>query len=105
MENLDWLKDIDIEPLLHGDAKLVYERCGRETVIKLWKSLMGIYIHISEELIWDARREYVRKNFKGNNHKELAATLQVSQRWIYDFLKEESKVKTIKPTQQLFLLD
>ncbi|ODA43625.1 hypothetical protein THER_1664 [Thermodesulfovibrio sp. N1] len=89
---MDWLRELseeELSGLLYGDLSLIYSLCGIDTLIKVCENLMGMNLYISSKPIKDAVKLYVRKNFNGHNHKELAVKLGVSQRYIYDIIEKE----------------
>ncbi|MCS7285011.1 MAG: hypothetical protein NZ527_04755 [Hydrogenobacter thermophilus] len=88
---MDWLRELTDEELakvLYGDLSIIYSLCGIDTLIKLCENLMGMNIYISSKPIREAMKLYVRKNFTGDNHKELALRLGVGQRYIYEILEK-----------------
>jgi len=91
MHNLDWMDEVDLGQVLTGDAKLVYDNCGPETVKRLWSRLQGIAIYPSSTAINAAQRAYMRKKFDGTNYKEIAATLNVSERFVREELAKNSR--------------
>jgi len=89
---MDWLKELSAEELdsvLSGDLALIYSECGIDTLIKICKSLMGISLYISARSIHDARAMYIKKHYNGENIKDLAIKLGVSQRYIYKVIKHD----------------
>jgi len=91
MGSLDWMDEVDLSQVLTGDAKLVYENCGAETVKRLWSRLQGIAIYPSSTAINAAQRAYMRKKFDGTNYKEIAATLNVSERFVREELAKNPR--------------
>ena len=91
---LDWLKEIQQEELmklLDRDTKLVYEYCGRDTLIDLLKNLPSVPLYISKRPVERAQKFYIARHFDGNNHKELAAKLDCSLQFVYETLQELKK--------------
>lgn len=92
LNKMDWLRELskeELEEVLFGDLRLIYMLCGVDALVKICENLMGLNLYISSKPIKDAMKVYVKKNFKGYNHKELAITLGVSERYIYKVLREE----------------
>jgi Mor family transcriptional regulator len=95
---MDWLKELSEEEInfcLQGDAQIVYHTCGLDTLISLAKNLSGISIYISQKNLRDAMKCYIKKNFDGSNHKELAIKLGVTERFIYDMINEISQERRL----------
>lgn len=87
---MDWIRELTDEELsqvLYGDLLLIYSLCGVETLIKVCENLLGLNIYVSSKPIKEAIKLYVRKNFTGDNHKELAAKLGISERYVYEILR------------------
>lgn len=86
--NPEWVKEIAIE-----DLPLSYQEVARvigvENTVKLSEYLGGLafYFPKIETLLSKKKEDYIRKNFNGNNHKELAQATGYSERWIYAILK------------------
>lgn len=107
LSEFSWIDDIDFESCLHGDSKLFYEQFGKELFVQVWTKMLGVNIDFSERPIWEARKLYILKNFDGQNHKQLALQLGVSQDFIYDTLYK-SKLEKRKPNEahpDLFLIE
>lgn len=85
---MDWIKDIEIGDLLDNDAQLIAEHCGIEVLMKLWKCVPGLNIYVSTKPLTEAKKRYIRKFYNGNNAKQLALLLNVSERFVYDVLSE-----------------
>ena len=102
---LDWLKQLDQEEILKyltNDAKLIYEYCGLEVLITLWEKLSSINLYLSDKPLMDLRRGYVRKHYEetpaGNNSKQLAVTLGVSEQFVYMARTEKNGARPDDPT-------
>lgn len=97
MPKLDWMKDTEIEDLLDGDARLIYRKCGREVLIKLWEAMPSVFIYLSTKPVNKARRRYIEQHFTGDNVRELALKLDVSAQFVYSAVqKSEGKKKKEK---------
>lgn len=86
MQNLDWMDELDLQKVLSGDAKLVYENCGLETFKLVWSRLPGIPIYPSKTALIDAMKAFIRKNFNGSNHKDIAIKLGVTERYVREVI-------------------
>jgi len=77
---------------------------GRENTFKLAKYFRGelIYFVGLEEVIRLKKRDYIMKNFAGNNHKDLARATGLSERWVYEILWDEQKKKRAERQLKLF---
>ncbi|MCX5785700.1 MAG: hypothetical protein NTX59_08415 [Elusimicrobia bacterium] len=96
-EDLSWIKKLDEKDIAKhftNDITLIYEHCGLEVLIKLWEKLASINLYLSEKPLMAMRREYIHKNYvktnTGNNAKELAVLLHVSEQYVYIALKDNS---------------
>jgi hypothetical protein len=105
-EELDWILDLkrrEVEQVMksqtnRGDdlsMKMIYEDCGIETCILLWRKLPRISLHISERPLNELRRLYVRQNFNADDPdtcmKTLAIKLGVSEQFVYEALGADEK--------------
>jgi len=84
---LDWLKEIEFTDLLDGDAALIAQECGVDTLIKLWESFSGMMLYISQKPINKAKKRYIMKFYNGRNVHSLAVKLKISERFIFNTLK------------------
>ncbi|MCK9420237.1 MAG: hypothetical protein M0R70_12745 [Nitrospirae bacterium] len=105
-EELDWILDLkrrEVEQVMKSQTnrgedlsmKMIYEDCGIETCIKLWRKLPRISLHISERPLNELRRLYVRQHFNAedpdNCIKTLAIKLGVSEQFVYEALGADEK--------------
>ena len=105
-EALDWIRDMkrrEVEQVMksqtnRGDdlsMKMIYEDCGIETCILLWRKLPRISLHISERPLNELRRIYVRQRFNPEDPdmciKALAVKLGVSEQFVYEALGADEK--------------
>lgn len=82
IDKLEWLLDIPeekLEDFLDNDSKILYERLGVETLVKLQEHVPSLQFYISQRPIERARRYYIIEHFEGDNHKDLAAKLGCSE--------------------------
>ncbi len=91
--NLSWLKEVLAPDLLSGDERLIAEYCGIDTLISLWENLAGLNLYISGAPIMKARKRYIQTFYNGRNAKELAALLGVSDRFVYQVVRERKGKK------------
>lgn len=88
---LDWMKEIEITDLLENDTKLIASRLGVEALIKMWEYLPSFNLYISTKPITKAKIRYIEKRYDGQNAKELASELNISERTIYRLLQGKPK--------------
>jgi len=88
-KGLSWVRTVDIEDLLDGDMKLVYEYCGTDVLLALWEHLPSLSIYTSVKSLDRIKRRYIEMHFNGHNIKELCAILKVSERFIYEVLEHK----------------
>lgn len=89
--NLSWLDEIEWKDLLGGDARLVYNAAGEQTLRELWSALPSINIYLSEAPLNEARRRYILRYYNGNNIKEMAALLGCSARFVHKVLADRAR--------------
>ena len=84
MKWLDSLKADDFP----GDMQLVAQQCGVDVAVKLAEKMGSVRIYVIpiKGILAQKMDEYIIKNFKGNNHKELAIETGVSESHVYDVL-------------------
>ncbi len=90
-KKMEWIKELDEETIiekLEGDARLIYEFCGLEVLKALWENLPGINLYISTKSLIELQKEYIKRHYTGDNIKELAAKLKISERFIYKVIEE-----------------
>jgi hypothetical protein len=105
-EELDWIQDMkrkDVEAVMKSQTskgddlsmKMIYEDCGIDTCILLWRKLPRISLHISERPLNDLRRLYVRQHFDPGSPdfciKALAVKLGCSEQFVYESLGADQK--------------
>lgn len=93
---MNWLDDItakDLPEQYHEMAATI----GVENTLKLAEKFpkQPFYFIGLEVVIEKKKKDYIRKNFKGNNHKELAKATGYSERWVYEILKGEKDDKQV----------
>lgn len=83
-----WVEDIEIEDLPESYREMA-ELIGVENTIKLAMHYykQGFYFKSLDEPIMKKKEEYIKKNFDGRNHRELARATGLSERWVYEILK------------------
>ncbi len=107
-EDLDWILDLkrrEVDQIMmsqtkRGDdlsMKMIYEDCGIETCILLWRKLPRISLHISERPLNELRRLYIRRHFDADDPdtcmKTLAVKLGVSEQFVYEALGAHGSVQ------------
>ena len=105
-EELDWILDMkrkDVEQVMKSQTnkgddlsmKMIYEDCGIETCILLWRKLPRISLHISERPLNELRRLFVRQHYDPDSPdfciKALAVKLDVSEQFVYEALGADEK--------------
>lgn len=100
----DFLKNIKPSDL-SGDLREIAEECGTDLALTLADKFgsMQLYIKPIEKALIEKQKQYIKLNFTGNNHRELARAVRCSQRWIYDVIREADQKK--KEDKQVDLLD
>ena len=91
--DLSWLDEIKIDDLLEGDTLLICEALGKDLLKKLWEELPGISLYLSTKPLVAAKKRYVHLHFNGRNVKELSLLLDVSERFVYGVIEEDTKTK------------
>ena len=81
---MDWLSEIEFMDLLTNDTALIAEYCGVEVLLRLWENLPSMNLFISTKPLTEAKKRYVRKFYGKIEVKKLAATLNVSERFVYE---------------------
>ena len=90
MLNLSWIKTVtNPEHHLEGDTRLIAEECGIESLIKMYEIFNKTSVNFSESHLKDLKKQYVREYFDGNNAKQIARKLGVSQRFVYEVLNDK----------------
>lgn len=74
---------------------------GIEATIKLaeFYNKQGFYFTGLDELVRRKKEDYIRKNFSGSNHKELARATGYSERWVYEIIE---RGRTEKKQMKMF---
>lgn len=88
---MNWIEDLTVDEL-PGDLKLVGKACGISVALALAEKMGGMQIYIRPIKNLKARKkaEYIKKNFTGANHKELAIDTGYSIPWIYKILSKSA---------------
>lgn len=106
--NLDWLEaysDEEFTEFLDKDAQMIVERCGRDVFMALLREVRSIQLYISKTPIVRAQRKYIMEHFDGDNHRQLAAEIGCSERFVYETLERHRKAQrsdTPENEQDLF---
>ncbi len=97
---MEWMKEIIIEDLPESYRE-VCRIVGIENAIRLSEYLGGLPLYFPKlgRLISKKKEEYIRKNFNGTNHRDLARITEYSERWVYEILKTTT-VKKVRIIQK-----
>jgi len=87
---MQWAKHIDIEDLLEGDARLVYEHCGEDVLLALLDAFAGKSMYLRAEIVTRMQKRYIREHQGEFTAKELAVRLDVSKEFVYDTLRADA---------------
>jgi len=90
---LAWLDHVEIEDLLTGDMKLVYEWCGMEVLKSLFEHFSSMTLYVSTKPLNEAKKRYIKKVYNRHNMKELCSLLEVSERFVYETIAETRHVE------------
>ena len=85
---LAWVDDVEIDDLLTGDMRLIQEWCGREVLLALFEHFPSMTLYISTKPLTEAKKRYIKKHYDGKNVKELCSVLGVSERFVYESMKD-----------------
>lgn len=100
MEKLNWLNDVpdnDVLSVIDGDALYIAEKCGIDTLFKLWRGgALKQTLRISEKELIAVKKLYIRRQFDGRNVKDLSRLLEVSEKFVYDTLNEKRPAKDLR---------
>jgi DNA-directed RNA polymerase specialized sigma24 family protein len=91
---LDWIYELpqqEFQGALDKDMRLIYNHCSMDTLLDLLEHLPSLHLYISQRPLDRLRRLYILENFEGNNHKELAAKLGCSMKFVYQILREKQQ--------------
>ncbi len=85
---MGWLETIKPEDL-PGDLQLVASECGVDLAINLAEKMGGskIYVNPLESVLAAKKKEFVLKNFTGDNVKQLAVATRYTEQSIYRILR------------------
>jgi len=100
-EKLNWIKELppeQIKSALSKDIQLIYDACGLDVLIPLWENFASISFYLSTAPLAELKKIYIRKNFRGDNVKQLAAMLKVSEPFVYAALKDKNGSMPTDPT-------
>ncbi len=105
-QELDWIRDLNQKdvgrilraPNMRGvdsSARIIYEDCGIETNILLWRKCLGITLYISDRPVNELRKLFIRQfiavNDLANSVRNLALTLGCSESFVRMALAEDPK--------------
>lgn len=84
---MQWARHIDIEDLLEGDARLVYEHCGEDVLLALLQAFAGKSMYLRAEIVTEMQRRYIREKAGDMTAKELSVRLDTSKEFVYETLR------------------
>ena len=90
---MNWIKELsekEIQESLEGDLQLVYEHCGLEILCLLWQNFSGMNIYVSTKPLRALQKLYIKKHYNGNNVKEIAIKLGVSEKFVYNVINDNN---------------
>lgn len=85
---MDWLKEVEYKDLLTNDTALIETYCGEQVLLALWENLPSMNLFISTKPLTEAKKRFIRKFYNNSNAKELAAKLNVSERFVYECVSQ-----------------
>jgi len=94
---MNWTQQIDIEGLLEGDARLVYEHCGEDVLLPLLEAFAGKSMYLRAEIVTEMKKRYIRENSGDLTAKEMAIRLDVSKEFVYDTLRSKGQSSSSAP--------
>lgn len=94
---MEWLQEIDISELPEQYQEMA-ELIGLENTIKLIEHFgkTTVYFLSLDRFIREKKRQYILRNFKGSNHRELARITGYSLVWVYEILRDHKALSKIK---------
>lgn len=94
---MKWLENIKIDELPRQYRELA-EIIGLANTLKVaeYCGKVPVYFPSLDATIRAKKEEYIVKNFKGDNHAELARDTDYSLVWVYEILKRAKKINAIK---------
>ena len=87
---MKWLEEFTEEEIskeLTNDTALVFQYCGFSVLRALWSELPSMNIFVSTKPLTELKKRYIKKHWN-KNAKELAALLNVSERFVYDIVQD-----------------
>lgn len=89
---------------LDADYQLMIQLIGHDNTLKLEKTFRGELMHLNglDNVIREKKHEYIVRNFKGNNHRELAIATDLSVEHVYKIIREDRKRKHAARQLKLF---
>lgn len=98
---MEWTKDLKIEELPEQYQEMS-RLIGMDNTIILaaYYGKSGVYFPSLDGVITAKKKEYIVKNFKGDNHKALARETDYSERWVYEILEEARRARMRENAQR-----
>ncbi len=106
-EEMDLLKELK-EEQLPEDQRRISEVIGMEAYQKLVRTFSGsmLYIPKAESLERAVRDERIRKEFTGNNYRELSRKYGLTENWVRAIVAERAKELRSAPVEgQMTIFD
>ncbi|GIL19505.1 MAG: hypothetical protein DWB56_14820 [Candidatus Jettenia sp.] len=93
---MKWLDEIDVSELPRHYQEMV-RLIGIENTIKLIEHFgkMPFYFISLDGFIREKKKQYIIKNFTGNNHHELARVTGYSLAWVYEILRDQKALNKV----------
>jgi hypothetical protein len=92
---MNWAQQIDVEDLLEGDARLVYEHCGEDVLLPLLDAYAGKSMYLRAEVVTRMKKRYIQEKSGELTAKELAIRLDVSKEFVYETLRSENTQESL----------
>lgn len=95
-QHLQFLHDIDdMEKYLDGDASIIFELAGKDTLINLYLAgLDSMNLYLSSKPLNRMREAFILKHYNGKNIKELSIHLNVSERFTKEVVRRSKRTKS-----------
>lgn len=89
---------------LDEDYQTMTQLIGFEATMRLVRCFQGELMHLNglDEIIREKKYEYIARNFRGNNQKELARITDLSEQQVYKILKKEREKRLMARQLRLF---
>lgn len=79
-----------LEDIPDGDLKEIADKCGLDSALLVWQHFPGSQLYIPKAD--DVRRtKHVLDHYNGHNVRDLARTLHISERAVYQILQSKKQ--------------